>query len=158
MMSANLRTKSDTCAIKHHSLPTYDQISTSDRESLLDLWRALVGPPQKNLSLPFLRDAIAFELQLRNGSEAPATTLADLERIARGGTARAAAAGALKPGSSLLREWQGRSYRVDVTEQGLFMDGAHYPSLSAIAKHITGTHWSGPRFFGLAKHPNGKDV
>ena len=38
---------------------------------------------------------------------------------------------------------------VDVTDQGILFDGRIYGSLSAVAKRITGAHWSGPRFFGL---------
>jgi hypothetical protein len=53
------------------------------------------------------------------------------------------------PGSRLLREWNGRMYAVDVLEKGFVMDGRTYRSLSAVAKRITGTDWSGPRFFGL---------
>ena len=52
-------------------------------------------------------------------------------------------------GSRLLREWNGRMYAVDVLEKGFVMDGRTYRSLSAVAKRITGTDWSGPRFFGL---------
>jgi hypothetical protein len=78
MMSAKLQTKPAECAVRDQSLPTHDQISTCDREGLLDLWRALIGPPQKNLSVPFLRDAIAFELQQLRCREMPPTILADL--------------------------------------------------------------------------------
>ena len=56
---------------------------------------------------------------------------------------------ALKPGTHLVREWNGRTYQIEVTRDGYRMDGRTWASLSAIAKHITGTSWSGPRFFGL---------
>jgi hypothetical protein len=52
------------------------------------------------------------------------------------------------PGSRLIRAWNGRRYVVEVVTQGFVMDGKTYRSLSAIALRITGTHWSGPRFFG----------
>lgn len=55
----------------------------------------------------------------------------------------------LAPGTRLMREWNGRMHVVDVTEQGVLFDGKLYRSLTAVAKRITGTHWSGPRFFGL---------
>jgi hypothetical protein len=54
-----------------------------------------------------------------------------------------------KPGARLVREWNGRTYQVDVTDGGYVMDGKTWRSLSAIARHITGAHWSGPRFFGV---------
>ncbi|MCK0096696.1 DUF2924 domain-containing protein [Yoonia sp. F2084L] len=56
----------------------------------------------------------------------------------------------LTPGTQLVREWNGRIYRVLVTDDGFEMDGQTYRSLSAIAKRITGAGWSGPRFFGLS--------
>ncbi|MDJ1009053.1 MAG: DUF2924 domain-containing protein, partial [Paracoccaceae bacterium] len=55
----------------------------------------------------------------------------------------------LKPGALLIREWNGRSYQVEVTFEGFRFDGRDYRSLSAISRKITGTTWSGPRFFGL---------
>jgi len=55
----------------------------------------------------------------------------------------------LVPGARLLRDWNGRTHAVDVTQDGYLYDGITYRSLSAIARRITGAHWSGPRFFGL---------
>ena len=58
---------------------------------------------------------------------------------------------ALRPGGRLIREWNGVSHVVDVTEDGFDWRGKRYRSLSAIALAITGTKWSGPRFFGIRK-------
>jgi hypothetical protein len=55
----------------------------------------------------------------------------------------------LKPGTRLLREWQGRTYEVLVLDDGFSWQDTRYRSLSAIARQITGTPWSGPLFFGL---------
>src|SRR5271165_1953118 len=55
----------------------------------------------------------------------------------------------LKSGARLVREWRGRTHTVTVTEDGFEYGGTSYPSLTKIAKKITGAHWSGPRFFGL---------
>lgn len=55
----------------------------------------------------------------------------------------------LKPGTRLIREWRGQTYRVEVTGDGYAMDDRNYASLSHVARAITGTRWSGPRFFGL---------
>ena len=57
----------------------------------------------------------------------------------------------LKPGARLVREWHGRTHTVTVTEDGFEYAGTTYPSLTKIAKKITGAHWSGPRFFGLVR-------
>jgi hypothetical protein len=65
----------------------------------------------------------------------------------------------LKPGARLVREWHGQTHTITVTEDGFEYAGTGYPSLSTIAKKITGVHWSGPRFFGLLakgkNHPSG---
>ena len=55
----------------------------------------------------------------------------------------------LAPGTRLLREWNGRTHQVDVTDDGFVWNGETYRSLSAVARAITGARWSGPRFFGL---------
>ena len=55
----------------------------------------------------------------------------------------------LKPGTRLVREWQGRTYEVLVLDDGFSWQGTHHRSLSAIARKITGMAWSGPLFFGL---------
>ena len=49
-----------------------------------------------------------------------------------------------------MREWNGRTHTVTVEEEGFTYAGRSYRSLTAIAREITGAHWSGPRFFGLA--------
>jgi len=56
----------------------------------------------------------------------------------------------LRPGARLVRDWRGEIHEVLVTEEGFQWRGRSWRSLSLIAKEITGTHWSGPRFFGLA--------
>jgi len=55
----------------------------------------------------------------------------------------------LSAGARLIREWQGRTFVVDVTDSGYLFEGKEYRSLTAIALQITGVQWSGPRFFGL---------
>ena len=55
----------------------------------------------------------------------------------------------IKPGTRLVREWNGRTHHVEVTEDGFVWNGKTHRSLSVIAREITGAQWSGPRFFGL---------
>ena len=56
----------------------------------------------------------------------------------------------LLPGTSLIREWDRQEYRVTVLPDGSYeLNGQRYRSLSAAARAITGTHWSGPAFFGV---------
>jgi hypothetical protein len=58
----------------------------------------------------------------------------------------------VRPGTVLLREWQGKTHRVEVIEDGAVYRGRRYRSLSEVAREITGSRWSGPRFFGLKTH------
>ena len=125
-----------------------DQIEIMDRAALIAAWNHLFAAPvPKSLSQAFLRRFIAFEIQARRSGRLPKGFVADLER--RTGDRRPASSPALKPGSRLLREWNGMTHEVEVTETGYLWNRETYPSLSAVARAITGAHWSGPRFFGL---------
>ena len=55
----------------------------------------------------------------------------------------------LRPGTRLVRNWQGKSHVVEVCDDGFAWNGMRYDSLSAVALAITGAKWSGPRFFRL---------
>jgi Protein of unknown function (DUF2924) len=55
----------------------------------------------------------------------------------------------LKPGTVLLREYQGERHTVTVVPDGYVCREMTYASLSTIARAVTGTSWNGPRFFGL---------
>jgi len=73
------------------------------------------------------------------------------QQLARSGTLEMEREVRLKPGTRLVREWQDHTYRVEVTDKGFAYDGGLYASLSHVARVITGTRWSGPRFFGLRR-------
>jgi Protein of unknown function (DUF2924) len=60
----------------------------------------------------------------------------------------------VRPGTILVREWNGRMQRVTVLAQGFAWNGKIYPSLSKIAFAITGTRWNGPKFFGMRDKPS----
>lgn len=66
----------------------------------------------------------------------------------------------MMPGTQIVREHEGALHRVTVLERGFAWDGKTFPSLSAVAKAITGTNWNGHRFFGLRekKKANAKDL
>jgi hypothetical protein len=55
----------------------------------------------------------------------------------------------VRAGTILAREWNGRMHRVTVLPEGFAWNGGTYRSLTKVALAITGTHWNGPRFFGL---------
>jgi hypothetical protein len=101
----------------------------------------------------YLEARLAYRLQERvHGSLAPEVKAHLAEcgevhshiKVGRGPEVR------LMPGTTLLREWDRREYRVTVMPDGHYeLDGVRYKSLSAAARAITGSHWSGPAFFGL---------
>ncbi len=74
-----------------------------------------------------------------------------METIGSGKRTSLTGAAVLKPGMRLMREWRGQRYDVLILDNEFEFKGRAYQSLSAIAKEITGTHWSGPRFFGLKR-------
>lgn len=103
------------------------------------------------LRVQTLRRFLAYEIQARAlGGLSPKEQRA-LKAIAGGKSTSEATSQVASSGTNLVREWNGRTYRVEVTDEGYVLDGTTYRSLSAIAKQITGTAWSGPRFFGLAR-------
>lgn len=57
-----------------------------------------------------------------------------------------------KPGTLLVREWNGELQRVMVLQEGFAWNGQTFDSLSKVAFAITGTKWNGPRFFGLREN------
>ncbi|MCU9838740.1 DUF2924 domain-containing protein [Ruegeria sp. WL0004] len=122
------------------------EIEAMDRAACLKRWREVFGrPPPKYLSPQFLRRVLIWEAQNRAlGAVSPRTTRR-LNQIAAGRPVQSTA----KAGSHLVREWNGRTYQVEVVEDGYVMDGKTWRSLSALARHITGARWSGPRFFGV---------
>lgn len=55
-----------------------------------------------------------------------------------------------EPGTAIVREYKGRTVRAVVLPDGGFEhDGQRFKTLSAIAKHVTGSHMNGFRFFRL---------
>lgn len=117
-------------------------------------WRRLYRSQPPRLSRDLLVRAIAYRIQeLRYGGLSKTTRrkLAALVEM-RGSSAELATKGAerIRAGARLVREWNGRTHTVTVEEDGFSYAGQSYRSLTAIAREITGAHWSGPRFFGLA--------
>src|SRR5438105_3943901 len=110
--------------------------------------RVAVGrPPPAGLSKDLLGRMIACRLQERVFGGLDRESLSFLDGLARhGGSPRRR----LKPGTVLLRDYQGQRHTVTVAPDGFDWQGTTYASLSAIARAITGTAWSGPRFFALA--------
>jgi hypothetical protein len=126
------------------------EIATFDHASCLAVWPDVFDTqPPKRLRAETLRQLLAYELQSRALGGLTAQERRSLRSIAAGKSPDMAIVRAGVTGTHLVREWNGRTYRVEVTDEGYLMDGKVHASLTAIAKRITGTAWSGPRFFGL---------
>ena len=137
-----------------HEIPELLNRSTSE---LRLAWRQLhrTGPPQ-GLSRDLLIRALAHQLQERAAGGASRALRRRLRTLAGEFQKKSGSFDpgiAPKTGSTLVREWRGHAHTVLVREDGFEYEGQHYRSLTVIAERITGTHWSGPRFFGLIKRP-----
>jgi hypothetical protein len=126
---------------------TLAELAALDRDALAECWTAAFGcPAPKHSRAAFLRRVLAWHVQVQATPEWCGVRGASrLTRLARSATP----AQPLAPGSQLVREWQGRTYRVVVLAEGFECDGVRYRSLTAITRQITGTAWSGPLLFGL---------
>ncbi len=123
---------------------------------LRDEWRRLLsGPPPTCKSTDFTRRLLADRLQEKAfGPPAPETSrrLKKLKKPFGRNPAHAFTPTLdLKPGTILTREWKGSPRRVQVLSDGFEYEGERFASLSEVARKITGTHWSGPLFFGLKR-------
>ena len=128
------------------------------RDRLAELWQENFDrPPAKRLRKELMMPVLAYRIQERAYGGLKPEIRDHLRGIAatiRSEPQPGEDKHGLRPGSRLLREWKGRTYEVIVTEEGYLYKDRHYRSLSSIASKITGTHWSGPAFFGTrAKKP-----
>ena len=137
-------------------------VATMSPTQLRTEWRRVCQTlPPVRLTTDLLRRGIAYRLQERVHGGLPSSHARELDRrvkrrLAEAPGGRGAGAASpdrdeprLRPGTRLVRAWQGKTYHVLVGEHGFVMDDREYPSLSRIAEAITGAHWSGPRFFGI---------
>jgi hypothetical protein len=130
--------------------------SAANAAELREAWRRLhrVAAPAA-LSPDMLRRDIAYRQQAGRHGGLSADARRRLAALAGADTSKASQprpqTPRIKPGSTLLREWRGRTYTVLALEEGFEMAGQRFASLSEVARHITGAHWSGPRFFGLRR-------
>lgn len=124
-------------------------LAAMDRNTLASHWAKVFGAPAPpGAQVTLMRSALAWHYQIDHEAEVEVGLL--LRRLRRQATSTVTAS-VLAPGTRLLHEWQGQTHHVNVVESGFEYAGKTYNSLSAIARHITGTAWSGPLFFGLKK-------
>ena len=130
-----------------------DRIRSLGLEDLRIEWRRLYHSEPPKISHDLLVLALGYRVQEIEQGGLGKSTRRKLQTMAKAlqttGRIVPTPSLSLKPGARLVREWHGRAHTVTVTEDGFEYAGTSYPSLSKIAKKITGAHWSGPRFFGL---------
>lgn len=105
-------------------------------------WEQVYRRPAPCLSADLLRLGIAYRLQEKAHGGLSRASLAEL-------SATRGERPTIKPGTRLVRSWNGRTISVEVDQNGFVFENRCYSSLSAIAREVTGSNWSGPRFFGL---------
>ena len=125
-------------------------------------WQRLVRQLPPPMSPDLLRREIAYRLQEAASGGLTRQVSRELagirKRIVQGNSPLPASAVRLKPGTRLLKTWRGKTYTVLVGDAGFIFNDRLFPSLSPIAQEITGTPWSGPRFFGLLSKRAMKDL
>lgn len=143
-----------------------DGLAKLDLHALRIRWRKLMRKEApEHLGRALLIRIIAYRMQTRIHGDLNADSVRQLEQIAReherrrrAGTVKPKAVPMVSPvprdrghrhGTMFVREYAGEMHRVCVTHDGFEWQGTVYRSLSEIARLITGTSWSGPRFFGL---------
>jgi hypothetical protein len=116
---------------------------------LADEWERAYGMPTPRISPDLLRLGIAWRLQEKKLGGLGRDARMALNPGACHSDATAPRGRKLTPGTRLVRDWHGVGHSVTVLDSGFEYEDRHWPSLTAIARHITGAKWSGPRFFGL---------
>lgn len=131
---------------------TLDRLAEMPAEDLKTEWARRYAAPAPTLSPDLLRLGNAYRLQeqkLGGVSRSTRSLLRQVAARASKGDDRKAMPRKLTPGTRLVRDWRGVGHTVTVLDDGFEYDGKKWKSLTAIARAITGTHWNGPRFFGL---------
>jgi hypothetical protein len=133
------------------------QLNDLTLDELRPEWRRLYRSAPPRLSLDLMRRAIAYRIQEKVFGGLSAASKRKLKehatQIEITGRVRPDSRPVVRSGARLVREWNGRTYTVTVTEYGFEHGGKTYRSLTKVARVITGAHWSGPRFFGLNGTP-----
>ncbi len=127
------------------------------RAELRALWtKELAEQPPRSLGRDILALGIAYARQERLYGGLSRPVAKELDRLlvraladGKTDTPRVSASPLPRAGTILVREWQGTTHHVTITDEGFLWNGKPHGSLSRIARAITGTKWNGPRFFGL---------
>ena len=148
------RTNQISKPVKHarRTYVTLERLMAMTAEELKAEWSRRYAGPAPNLSPDLLQLGLAYRLQEQKSGAISRSTRSLLREVAARttkGKGTKAMPRKLMPGTRIMRDWHGTGHTVTVLDSGFEYDGKKWNSLSAIAKAITGTHWNGPRFFGL---------
>lgn len=128
-----------------------DDIKETSRGQLLDSWKKTYRTDApKGISRRLMEHAAAYSIQSKIHGQLPRSIQLKLKRF-QNNSHNNKVSSDLPEGTVLMREWHGDNYRVVVLRNGYEWNNTHFKSLSEIARSITGTRWSGPRFFGLRR-------
>jgi Protein of unknown function (DUF2924) len=131
-----------------------EKLRTLNKDDLRLRWSKLFGKtPPPALTKDLLGRMIAWRIQEKFYGGYDKATLRLLDGLARGEVAKRDTEPRLRPGTVLMREHGGVRHTVTVIPDGFVWQDRTYPSLSAVARAITGTSWNGRRFFGLRMKP-----
>jgi hypothetical protein len=135
---------------------TLAELPELERSKLLELWVENFGrKPADGTRRELLIPILAYRIQERAYGGLKPETLARLRKIAyaleKNPKAKIINNSGLNHGTRISRRWRGVTHEVTVSGGRFEYHGETYKSLSEIARLITGTRWSGPRFFGLKK-------
>ena len=124
-------------------------------DELRQCWTEYYGiAPSPRISRELLVRAVAHRMQEEAHGDLGKACRRQMARLTvtlgAGGSLEGVQTRSFKPGTKLIREWKGKVHEVVIAGGTYIWAGQHYRSLSQIARAITGTRWSGPRFFGLA--------
>lgn len=120
-----------------------DELKNLNKQALHQEWLRLFKTPAPHAHESFLRQAIGYQIQ---ANQIGGLNSVDKQYLKAN---QASNLSKVSAGTRLVRVWQDETHQVTVLEDGYLYQDKKWRSLSAIAKSITGTPWSGPAFFGL---------
>jgi hypothetical protein len=128
-----------------------DDLNKMTSSELRAAWKQDFGrPPPARAGDVYMRSVLSYRMQEKIGPALSTSIKRYLEKVARNGKEiESSPVSRLVEGAVLLREWNGETHQVRVLDKGFEYRDHHYTNLSAIAREITDTRWSGPVFFGL---------
>lgn len=148
-------TRYGDAAALEQALSRLDDLSFGDLKQLY--YKHHKRTPPKRIGRTLLILAVAYEMQRKfhrlrvdRLNKRVLAVSAESKKCARTASSRTVGPRqSLRPGGRLVREWRGKQYEVYVADDGCYLGGKRFRSLSAVAEAVTGVKRNGPAFFGL---------